>query len=134
MSSMSEARKATQKRYYERHKLKIRERKRLAMAEYRATERGVLSNRRAARRFRETYPGKACSSAAKRRAQKLRATPNWLTPEHWVEINYLYEKRGAGQQVDHIIPLKGKTVCGLHVPWNLRLISTKENLKKGNKF
>lgn len=131
---MSEKRRATQKRYYERHKLRIRARKRTLMAKYRSTEGGLASNREAARRFRREHPATACANAANRRANKLSATPPWLTDEHWAAIEEVYEKRQANQHVDHIIPLKGDSVCGLHVPWNLQLISKEENLKKGNKF
>lgn len=36
--------------------------------------------------------------------------------------------------LDHIIPLRHPEVCGLHVPWNLRVVKRETNLKKGNRF
>ncbi len=80
-------------------------------------------------------------NSAKRRARRLNATPLWLSDEQRTEIDVLYflcrmisEDTGVEHHVDHIIPLKGKTVCGLHVPWNLRIVPKDINLKKNNKL
>lgn len=78
---------------------------------------------------------------AKRRAAKLQALPKWLTKAEHEEIKELYEiarmfKLYTGEEyhVDHIVPLQGENVCGLHVPWNLQVIPAKENLSKSNKL
>jgi hypothetical protein len=81
------------------------------------------------------------ASAAKRKAIKLQATPSWLTDEDFKNIQKFYEESyylrlltGEEYHVDHIVPLQGKTVCGLHVPWNLQILTAKENIAKSNKF
>jgi len=65
--------------------------------------------------------------------------PKWLSPEQEVEIEVHYlkaralqRKKGQKYHVDHIVPLKHPLVCGLHVPWNLRVITDEENAKKKN--
>jgi 5-methylcytosine-specific restriction endonuclease McrA len=61
------------------------------------------------------------------------AAPKWLTDEHRKKIQWFYsEARRLGLTVDHIWPLRGKNSCGLHVPWNLQLLSSVDNDKKGN--
>ena len=81
------------------------------------------------------------ATETKRRALKLNATPKWLTKEHYQQIESLYwlarleqELKDEQFHVDHIVPLKGKTVCGLHVPWNLQVIPARDNLSKGNRI
>lgn len=71
---------------------------------------------------------------AKRRAKKLKATPQWLTKEDWSKIKEIYANCPDGYHVDHIIPLQGEDVSGLHVPWNLQYLTAKDNLSKSNKL
>ena len=76
-----------------------------------------------------------------RRRKHREATPPWLTRKQKSEIRQLYQiaitmTQTTGEQyvVDHIVPLRSHEVCGLHVPWNLRVITQEENLKKSNKL
>jgi 5-methylcytosine-specific restriction endonuclease McrA len=76
-----------------------------------------------------------------RRRKHRDATPKWLSRKQKSEIRQLYQiaitmTQTTGEQyvVDHIVPLRGEAVCGLHVPWNLRVITQDENLKKSNKL
>ena len=75
-----------------------------------------------------------------RRALKRNATPSWITKDQLQIIKKLYKEAknkeiqtGFKWHVDHIIPLNGSNVCGLHVPWNLQLLPATQNLSKGNK-
>ena len=77
---------------------------------------------------------------ARRKARKLNATPHWLTKEDLEIIKWIYQARdcyskakGVLYHVDHIVPLQGKDVCGLHVWWNMQLLPAEQNLSKGNK-
>lgn len=77
-------------------------------------------------------------SAAKERATPLNAMPAWADP---VAIRVIYEKCARislatriPHHVDHIVPLRSKLVCGLHVPANLRVISAEDNFHKNNRY
>ena len=60
-----------------------------------------------------------------------RATPSWANKKEIIEF---YKNRPTGCHVDHIIPINGKGVCGLHVLDNLQYLPATDNLKKGNKY
>lgn len=75
---------------------------------------------------------------ARRRKHRM-ATPTWLTKKQKAEIRALYQiaivmSRTTGEPyvVDHIYPLQSDVVCGLHVPWNLRVTTRAENARKSN--
>jgi hypothetical protein len=80
------------------------------------------------------------SNCAKRRTAKLKAIPCWIDKLHEDRIKSIYracinatKSTGKKHHVDHIIPLQGSTVCGLHVWWNLRIMPAEQNLSKGNR-
>ena len=75
------------------------------------------------------------------RAAKRNAVPKWIDDQLKQEIQKFYiearaktKETGINYEVDHIVPLMGDNVCGLHVPWNLRVITRFENRSKANRF
>lgn len=93
------------------------------------------------RRWREENKDKVNVLSANRRAARLNATPPWLTEEQLERIELFYSCAkeneltfGKKYHVDHIVPLQGKNVCGLHVPWNLQVLLASKNHKKSNKY
>ena len=127
----SEAAKAAGKRYYEKNRQAV-----IARAAARPAE--EKRRNRAEYKDRNVDVVRADTSVRKRRHRE--ATPRWLTPAERLQMRDLYvqarkltELTQERYVVDHIVPLRGEAVCGLHVPWNLRVITQDENLKKSNK-
>jgi hypothetical protein len=93
------------------------------------------------KKYVKLNPGKKNFLTRKRRLTRIKATPKWLTSEQLAEIEWFYTTAKELQwlseeplEVDHIIPLNGKNVCGLHVPWNLQIIPKGLNCRKKNKL
>jgi hypothetical protein len=81
------------------------------------------------------------SKSAARRARSKQAQPDWLTDGEldlillrYKEARVLSSMSGIVYEVDHIVPINGDAVCGLHVPWNLRVIPKRENRRKSKKL
>jgi hypothetical protein len=120
--------------YYLKNIEKAREARR------RHQERNREEYRLRSREYDKTHKAEKSAREAFRRAQKINATPKWLTEDHKKQIESIYKERNRLQQVtgiiyhvDHIIPLIHSDLCGLHVPWNLQIIPATDNLKKSNK-
>jgi hypothetical protein len=80
------------------------------------------------------------ANTRKYQANKIQRTPKWLSEFDLLKMKCLYQvaamrsqESGQDWHVDHIVPLQGKNVSGLHVPWNLQVIPKKDNLSKSNK-
>jgi hypothetical protein len=128
----SEASKKAGKKYYEKNKEVVKLR-----ALSRPPEDVI--------KYRETWkvanPELVAANNKHRRTKHKQATPKWLTQEHKTEIKQFYldamlvsKVTGVPYAVDHIVPLRGELVSGLHVPWNLAVITREENSKKSNKI
>lgn len=106
---------------------------------YRAANEAIVKARKL--EYARTHKGVINAAVARRKAALLQRTPSWLTnDEHWIieEAYELAARRtkllGFDWHVDHIIPLQGKLVSGLHVPANLRVIPGIDNVRKKNTF
>ena len=83
----------------------------------------------------------ATADTAMYRAAKDQRTPNWLTEFDYIHIKCLYQvaamrtrESGEPWHVDHVIPLRGKNVSGLHVPANMQVIRGEDNVRKNNVY
>jgi hypothetical protein len=82
-------------------------------------------------KWRKDNPAKVRAYTANYRASKKCAIPFWADLD---KITEFYLKCPDGHEVDHIVPLRGKEVCGLHTLENLQYLPTLENRSKGNKL
>ncbi len=128
----SEAGQQAKRKYYEANKENV-----IARAQARPDE----DKRRYKKTHKVNNPDMYKEMTSLRRRRFRDATPKWLTDNQKMEIRLKYRlaielSRATGERhaVDHIIPLHGESVCGLHVPWNLQVLTQKDNLTKYNRM
>ena len=109
--------------------------------EWRSANPNHAGNAAAKKKYKIDNPEKVRANCIYRRVSKMHRTPAWLTADdHWL-IEQAYELAvvrtkifGFSWHVDHVIPLQGRLVSGLHVPTNLQVIPAVENIRKANRF
>ena len=92
-------------------------------------------------RYAKRKASSFAATSARRRALKLQATPSWLDQSHKSQIESIYSLTrlltnlfNIKLEVDHIVPLRGVNCRGLHVPWNLQILTKSDNCSKGNRY
>lgn len=103
-------------------------------AHYEANRDKVLARQKM---YRENNKAKISARNKVREAEKLRATPAWVdrskVEEFYAAADFLGMVTGEWYHVDHIVPLRSKTVCGLHVEHNLQVLTAAANIRKSNR-
>ena len=94
-------------------------------------------HRKAQKEWEQKNPSSKYFYTAVRRARKKNATPAWADMDRikytYAHCHWLNKTFGHNMHVDHIVPLNGKNVCGLHIHTNLQIIPAEENMKKSNR-
>lgn len=98
-------------------------------------------SKEAKRKYNSENPGRVRFWSSNRNARKAQATPIWETAADRARILAMHTEaarltveRGEPYHVDHVIPIAGRKVCGLHVPANLQVLRGTDNAKKHNHF
>lgn len=121
--------KLCEKSKYEIYYINNKEKVNLRNREY-----NIANNDAAREQKREYYQGHKAESKARNIQRTLSiksATPSWANMS---KMNKIYGSRNYDEHVDHIIPIQGELVCGLHCEHNLQYLSISENISKSNKF
>ena len=122
--------KLQDKRYYAENSDSVK----ATVAEYRIAnpEKAKQAKKVSVLKKKDQYQQRKNAILAKYRASKLEATPLWFEKD---QIKIVYQKaKEWGFEVDHIVPLKSKKVCGLHCWANLQLLDPMINVIKSNRY
>jgi hypothetical protein len=120
--------------YKQRNKDKVAERSKLYV------EQNPEKRKASTKAYRDANKAKGAEAVRRRQARLIQRTPSWLTADDIWLMSQAYELAvlrtklfGFAWHVDHVLPLKGKLVSGLHTPYNLQVIPALDNLRKSNR-
>jgi hypothetical protein len=123
-TNRKEKRRAEYKEWAERNKEHLAERRRQYYENNKDRE------DRLNRQWRENNPDKVRAAWERRRRAIRRATPHWVNR---AELHEVFKNCPSELVVDHIVPVQGRNVSGLNVPWNLCYVTRRANIIKGNR-
>lgn len=112
----------------------IKNQSRVKKMKQRYVEANIEKVRASKRKWAKANPKKELAKTTRYQLAKLHRTPKWLTREDIKSIEVFYVNCPKGYHVDHIVPLQGKNVSGLHVLSNLQYLPALINLQKSNKY
>jgi len=128
---------STNARSYEKNKEAWSDQKREYYKEYSKDNKQKELKRKSD--WKKLNKGKVSEQSARRRSSLLYRTPSWLSEGDYKKMQSVYAQAqdcsvvtGEPYHVDHIVPLNGENVCGLHVPWNLQVLPADINIAKSN--
>lgn len=118
--------------YYGDHRDELLNKKRV----YHAENMDRVSER--SKKWRKNNPSSVKDASVRHRMRRKKAIPPWanlkLIDLFYAQARYKSDLTGVPHEVDHIIPVSGKTVCGLHCEQNMRVITSEENKHKSNRW
>jgi hypothetical protein len=137
--------RASRMAYEERNAEQVAEYRNSSEYKKRAVERATAyekanpeKKRARSKLWHKNYPAKSAFISKTYQSRKRKAVPLWANMER-IEALYslaamLTSNTGEKWHVDHVVPLQGKSVCGLHTYENLRVVPATVNLQKSNRF
>ena len=135
MTSLRQERQYDKRRWIERREFESARNKAFRIAN---RERLRPYDQQRQKAYRAANPGVIRARNIARKHLQLQATPAWASMAEinavYLEARRLQELDGIPRHVDHVVPLKGRGVCGLHVEFNLQILTAAENMSKHNKW